>query len=187
MECDAPTPLPNRPVTFSKKMRTGLTIWLWDSTLQMLYFLFSPSSPSSPSSVWLCLIDSHPYTFCFVHKSHKKHNWKWSRRTKEEWLLTFEGTIVLSRIFNFLYNNFYMCYYWNRGFSDMIYRPSHGHFLLNGKLQESTSVINRTGRNVSSWEIPFQSKIRHRKPHIQHIDTSWKSNYSHFVSTYRSR
>lgn len=48
LECDASTPPPDSPVTFSRQMRAGLVIRLWDSTLLMLSFLsFFPSSSSS--------------------------------------------------------------------------------------------------------------------------------------------
>ncbi len=44
-------PPPDSPVTFSRQMRAGLVIGLWDSTLLMLSFLlFFPSSSSSSSA-----------------------------------------------------------------------------------------------------------------------------------------
>lgn len=47
-----PPPPPDSPVTFSRRMRAGLVIGLWDSTLLMLSFLFFfPSSSFSSSSV----------------------------------------------------------------------------------------------------------------------------------------
>lgn len=73
-----PPPPPDSPVTFSRRMRAGLVIGLWDSTLLMLSFLFFFLPPPSPPplsavlrAVWLWLHETCSHTFHFVHQSHQ--------------------------------------------------------------------------------------------------------------------
>lgn len=92
-----PPPPPDSPVTFSRQMRAGLVIRLWDSTLLMLFSLFFfPLSPPPPLSVvlkavWLCLHEPRPYAFQSVRPSSHTTITNRISLEKEEMTATYEA------------------------------------------------------------------------------------------------